>query len=316
MLSTLPTRSPSTMRRWLGSRKPSSPTPPLRGGRSLFSHTHPPMDLDFAFSRRTTSSTGAAGSTTPTTPSAASSSRLSVRTAVSRHGSQATSISDRTTKTPSLSQPSIPRTAHTPTAVHARSFRRPSCVAAPRVMDVSNLVLSAVTRMDLRSALLTTRRMERSVLTQLSHSATATTRLECTPTMTRLETTIITSRCTSHLLVILFTPLTRVTAVTMKMVKFLLMRRSPWILLLGGIWPVVVLLVCLMEISLSTIVPLLLPLVLLLVLMSLLESVLLLSTLVLRVSAKLTMKKVWRVPTVVVSSDVSRLLSSMMLLVL
>mmetsp|Transcript_7703 Transcript_7703/g.16755 ORF Transcript_7703/g.16755 Transcript_7703/m.16755 type:complete len:222 (+) Transcript_7703:781-1446(+) len=199
-------------------------------------------------------------------------------TGASRLGSLDTSTWAKITKTVSLSPPSTPRTVPTPTVAHASSHRPPSCAQAPPVTADSNPVSSVETRMDSKSAPLTTKRMERSDLMPPSPSVEMTMRLVSTLMRTRLTSMINTLRCTSLTLVISFTPRMRVSRCTILM-ETLSRLTSPWTLLPGGTCPAAALLACSTETSSNTTRPPLPPLGLLLELMNLLVKRLALSTL-------------------------------------
>mmetsp|Transcript_31179 Transcript_31179/g.70511 ORF Transcript_31179/g.70511 Transcript_31179/m.70511 type:complete len:206 (-) Transcript_31179:573-1190(-) len=185
------------------------------------------MGVDLGCSRRTTSSTDAAGSTTRTTSSARSSSSLSVSTVPSRPGSVDTSTLDRTTRIRSLSPPLTPRMDPTPTVARASSPRPPSCVPEPPGTDVSSPVSSAVTRTDSRSAPSTTRRTGRSVLMPPSPSVVTITRSVSTPMTTRRTITITTSRFMRPVREMRSTPPMMVSSVTTRMATSLRLMLQP-----------------------------------------------------------------------------------------
>mmetsp|Transcript_9417 Transcript_9417/g.12239 ORF Transcript_9417/g.12239 Transcript_9417/m.12239 type:complete len:278 (+) Transcript_9417:427-1260(+) len=232
-LNTPPTRLPLTTNKWHGSKILWKLTPLLMDGRSSSSLMHPLMDLVFVSSKRTTLSTAAAGLTIPTMPNAVNSSNLSVNTVASRAGSLVISILDKITKIPSLSPPSTPRMVPTPT-VDPVSLSKPlSCAEEPPVMDVNNHVFSAVTRMDLKSALLTIKRMVPSVSMLPSLTLTATMRLVSMLMKTKPTNMTNTSRSMLLAQVMNFTPRMMASRSTMKLVTSWL-DLSTTTLLLGG----------------------------------------------------------------------------------
>jgi hypothetical protein len=123
-----------------------------------------------------------------------------------RPGSLDISIWDKITKTVSPSPPSTLRMDPTPTVDPVSSPKPPSCVLEPPVMDVNNLVSSVVTRMDLRSAPLTTKRMEKSVSMLQFPTVVIPMKWECTHTMMSHMIMTNISRCTSPALETSCTP--------------------------------------------------------------------------------------------------------------
>mmetsp|Transcript_3850 Transcript_3850/g.5616 ORF Transcript_3850/g.5616 Transcript_3850/m.5616 type:complete len:222 (-) Transcript_3850:105-770(-) len=176
----------------------------------------------------------------------------------------------KTTKTVSPSPPLTLRMDPTPTVDPVSSPKPPSCALELPVMDVNNLVSSVETRMDSRSAPLTTKRRERSV--SMLQFLTVVIPMRLVSTHMKMSLTIMTniSRFTNPVLEISCTPRMMVSRDMMLMETFLHLM-SIRILLLGGTCLAAVLLVCLTETSLNMIHPPLLLLDLLLVLTNLLE---------------------------------------------